>query len=118
MSRAILILIALAVMAGCKKDYQDDIPEWLENRIKSEKKNCRDKDSCLCNDHEYCYTINEYKDSTNAIIYEFQIGAPPGFEYYYEEGELICEGIEIYCFDCPDICDIEYVRQIWQQHPK
>jgi len=77
------LAIILTAFTGCrKKDYPNDIPDWLEERIKEIKKTS----------FTYTYTINEYTlSSTDEFLYEIDYNSGWYDTHFYNyEGEEEC----------------------------
>ena len=117
----VFVFSVALLFTSCKKDHPKDIPEWLENRIKEEKKDCRD--GCDC-DHGNCWGILEYVTNQNSRIYLFQRAGGGGDTYYDSAGNILCfleEGLYKTCSNtCSHFtyCDIEFSRIIWIQKSK
>ncbi|MBD3636385.1 MAG: hypothetical protein HUJ25_03510 [Crocinitomicaceae bacterium] len=111
-------IVLIVVFLGCQKDYPTDIPNWLEERIKAEKKECR-KGVCHCESSGACLLITEYELNNNDIIYEFTTGSGGAFYYDYN-GNFMCDATSTAdcntCFEY-DICDKKKIRVIWDQEP-
>ena len=114
--KKVLIMVsflALAV-ASCKKDYPDDIPQWVKDKIKS----CK---------YSGCYytggstlTISELKNITDgSLIIEYSGQMNPAAYYYFDySGNPICEGgSSLPGINCNRMIDSIYVfnRIIWHE---
>lgn len=57
------MILLIGFMIGCKKDYPDDIPDWLRKDIKERKK---EENGC-----SLCMTIYELEDTVSAELFYF-----------------------------------------------
>lgn len=107
-----VVLLLLLVAGACEK-YPDDIPEWLQDKIR--------------------YCAKEKNQCTGLSIEEYTYGEQKfyGFSYYnamgYEElynsaGEQLCDGYLIGLGYANDSCgwvpknQLERVRHIWNEY--
>lgn len=117
-TKLILIIfpVILLVLASCKKDYPNDIPQWLENKIKE----CK-KGSCCTQLGPL--GISEYVNTNDqSYIYKFWRGCPHCCDEYYDfNGNLICTNNIVWCPG--DSCGtipfntIVFSRDIWRENP-
>ena len=118
------LLLTLLLFSTCKKDYPKDIPDWLEDRIKEEKKNCRPLSKEICNcDGGNCLEIKEYTTNINETVYEFRKSSLEGGYFLDYDGNSLCAYNYLWT-NCVDscvyftYCDIQLTREIWIQKQK
>jgi hypothetical protein len=103
----------LTAMSACRKDYPDDIPKWLKNKISS----CKENSCCIFYGGEL--VINEMKNRNDGtIIYKFDDQMDPtGCSYYDYNGSEICSGD--WMSNCYQTMSNDYIlsRVIWQEYP-
>lgn len=87
---AFIIVASIAVLGGCKKDYPEDIPDWLKDKIKDlEKETKGQKNSC-------CATVTEKTMNDNQTFYSIYYDSNPNFnasfqlEIFTYSGDLAC----------------------------
>lgn len=108
----ILYATIFIFLYSCKKDYPNDTPNWLKQKIREYKER---EDPC-----EPPYIITEYKNDTS-IIYMFEYsGSPPfgGRTFYDVLGNEICHDQPacVYCCEIngqPILEGYTKTRDIW-----
>ena len=114
----ILFICSIAVtMSSCKKDYPKDIPEWVEDKIKEQKKECRNNKSCPCKEpNAYCLVIYENTFENGDIIYRFLTLNVS--TYYSYEGNILCiSGVNEDCSSMPHYGEPKVSsREIWNEY--
>jgi hypothetical protein len=105
-----LLLFFSMFLSSCKKDYPEDIPKWVKEKIKycdKKKNNCGIVEKLI---------IDEYSYQGN-IYYRLYIGYPPPRQndFYDYEGNFICS--EIYNISCSYFYNgnLIFIRRIWQE---
>lgn len=109
MRSGLRLVLAIAFLAACRKDYPTDIPGWVADRIRD----CR-KPFHRCNGLE----ILEYAGLGQRWFYfvERDNGSD---ELYRESAELVCtgQGMFIHEEQCSAVVldSLHLVRQVWQE---
>lgn len=112
--KLILIIFIAFAFSACKKDYPDDIPQWIKVKIKECKRGNCCFDGAGMEIKEYINTSNQSK------IYVFDKYVSMACDEYYDyNGNLLC----IYgVANCPsDSCgkipinNIVFSREIWHE---
>jgi hypothetical protein len=112
-----LALVVAATMTACKKEYPDDIPDWLKQKIEKMKKKYDD----ICAPRG----ISEYFFNSNTI---YRLISCEKIIYDYN-GTVICKtmGGSFEPYDCECMTDFEifienpekyFVRVIWVEKEK
>jgi hypothetical protein len=109
MKKVVLIGICILIsILSCRKDHPDDIPKWLNEKIKLHKRTYN------CGQYaDESYNINEYvKKDDGQIIYTIDIYIDPCQSLIYNS-----EGI-ILCGTGTPSCDslfnkLSFIRHIW-----
>jgi hypothetical protein len=113
-----LILFIAFTAISCKKDYPDDIPQWLKNKIDL----CSKKGNCC--EGNIPMRIDEYKHpQTGKIDYLFQIYESPSFYDIYDyDGNLLCSAFTAppgnYSCGGDTFPQFDHIRRVWTQEEK
>lgn len=104
-------------ISSCKKDYPDDIPSWLKEKIREYKKEAETGDTYFP-DFNTC--IMEYSNESN-IIYSIRVClSPVVYDYYDYNGNYLCNmnGDVIPYLPCGsiDLSEYTYTRTVWVEH--
>lgn len=108
-------MFLIIAFTSCKKDYPDDIPQWLKDKIKTCKKGscCTQLGPLVIS--EYTNTIDQ------SHIYKFGRACPHCCDEYYDyNGYLLCTNDIVWCPD--DSCatipfnKISFSREIWHEN--
>jgi len=84
----ILLIIGNVVLNNsCKKDYPNDIPKWLKEKIKDLEKETKRYKDCR---NGICRNIDEYSDGTNTIYWFQGSETPIGYSIYDYDGNAQC----------------------------
>ena len=107
--KALLLGSLLLLVAGCRKDYPEDIPGWVKDRIRDCRKPFHD-----CNGLE----ILEYQGLSQRWFYFVE--RDNGSDALYDEvATLICsgEGMFIEEEQCPEVSldSLHVVRSVWRE---
>jgi hypothetical protein len=105
-----LLIVAIMLFSTCKKDYPDDIPQWVKDKIKYCVKKKNDCAKLIIK--EYSYNGNLYYNL------RIPVSAPTQNDYYNEEGELVCSDVSgAGLVDCGGFTpsDLIFIRKIWQE---
>jgi hypothetical protein len=101
-----LFVAALSLLPGCTKDYPNDIPGWVEDRIERCKEPFRD-----CNG----LSIQEYSGSGQRWFYFREEDGSD--ELYTGEATLMCTGTNMFVDEeqCTVVVldSLHHVRTIW-----
>jgi len=100
-------LLLIVISGSCKKDYPKDIPDWLKDRIKEEKKN---PSAC-------CLTIDEYVYENNSI-YIFHKEGNYEHNVFDKDGNEQCVFLVVpnsTCGSIQNMQDYQANRRIWTQ---
>jgi hypothetical protein len=105
-----LLIVAIILFSTCKKDYPDDIPQWVKDKIKYCDKKKNDCHGLFI--FEYSYQGNLY--------YQLYVDypAPTVNEFYDSDGNLICsDPWKLRNVDCGGFTPDELIltRKIWQE---
>lgn len=111
----VIILLLTCIVFSCKKDYPDDIPKWLKEKIQNSKRN-----NDFCFSGYGCLEIDEW-EFNNQKVYDFHMN---GHDFYDISGNKICTiqlGDYPYCKCADTIYEVnppawKIVRAIW--HPQ
>lgn len=103
----VILLLMLFMVTTCKKDYPNDIPKWVRDKIKGCKQKRLDNggsDQLAGYTIKYCdFSIHEYTDMKYGFVYGIDLGCG-GFyvtiEYYDKDSNFICDGVHP---DCPSL---------------
>lgn len=79
----ILLLFVTVTFSSCKKDYPNDIPDWIKTYIK----NCKIKNECC--GPAGCILIEEW-EFNDIRVYSFAGGAPMYYQFFDYQGNKLC----------------------------
>jgi hypothetical protein len=106
-----LLVVAIMLFSTCKKDYPDDIPQWVKDKIcycKKKKNDCKGLE------------ITEY--SFNGTLYyrlnESAMSAPRRNDYYDNNENNVCsDPVQIGNPSCPFFSNgnLLLTRNIWRE---
>ena len=114
MKNLILFLLLSVAFTTCKKDYPDDIPQWVKDKIKDCKRGNCCYDGAGMDIKEYTNTLDHSK------IYVFDKYVSMACDEYYDyNGNLLCTHGIVYCpgDSCGNIPinNIVFSREIWHE---
>jgi len=99
------------VFTSCKKDYPDDIPQWIKDEILE----CKRTHSCCGNGGPRL--IKEYNWNDSVMVYYF--GISDGRDAFYNiDGSQICyyiNGLTNCPNDLKNFTNLKLIRKIWEQ---
>lgn len=106
----------LLAVSSCNRDIPNDIPEWLEVKVKASKKNAKERDHCLHN----CVSYSEYSDGSRTIFKYSGAGPVPATTVYDYNGNVECtyypyDTAMVSCGSIAVLADFHLVRTIWQE---
>jgi hypothetical protein len=123
MKKFVMVLFSILLVLGlnsCKKDYPDDIPEWLKKKVR--KLDRQDRLHRESRREEYLMRIDEYSDGQKTIFFMVtgSLFPKPILIYDYDGNELCY--ISSYlgqgsCGDIEHLEDFNEVREIWHEDP-
>jgi hypothetical protein len=110
-SKILFLLLFFSIfLNSCKKDYPEDIPKWVKEKIKycdKKKNNCGIVEKLI---------IDEYSYQGN-IYYRIYVQYPPPRQndYYDYNGILVCS--DIFNKSCSYFSNgyQTFIRRIWQE---
>lgn len=120
-------LVLVLGLCACKKDYPDDIPDWLKVKIKELKKETRGtKNTC-------CVYVSESTMPDMSLFYSIYFSSNELTEIYHENGSAACcfhrtDAITYDCWtlietdSCGEIGALNFIennrikyREIWEE---
>ncbi len=122
MKKFVMVLFSILLVLGlnsCKKDYPDDIPEWLKKKVR--KLDRQDRLHRESRREVYLMRIDEFSDGQETI-YRMVTGSAfpkPCLIYDYDGNELCYSSYkgEGVCGDIEYLEHFKKVREIWHEDP-
>lgn len=112
--KILLLSFLVFALCTCKKDYPNDIPQWVKNRIKE----CKRGNCCFDGGME----ISEYTntlDQSKIYVFDKYVSMACD-EYYSSNGDLLCHYGIVYCpgDSCGNIPinKLVFSRVIWREN--
>lgn len=123
--KSIVMITGLAcvlLFGGCKKDYPNDIPQWLKKAITEFKRAGKYNNINACG--ECPIIVEEWKETTTgATLYAFEQCDWTSYAFYSESGQRLCSIEPMYCYpNNPCSCgpyawtNLVKIRNIWTAH--